>query len=232
MRIKSLIFRISRFKPGVIAPPRFQDFAVLANESMTVLDALETIRLEQDATLMYRHSCHHSCCGTCACQINGAEKLTCLTNALNLETAIITLEPLAGFLREGDLVVAMQDFYADLAEDWSYLRDSEGVQSQARPAGSTHFTRLENCIECGSCVSACPVVRAERPFMGPAALAALHHEMRKAPAQQAELLLLAGSDRGERQCERALACSRVCPTEVSPAKHIADLRRALGNKNK
>jgi succinate dehydrogenase / fumarate reductase iron-sulfur subunit len=63
--------------------------------------------------------------------------------------------------------------------------------------------------------------------MGPAVLAALHNEMRKHPDARERLLATAGGERGERWCRRALACSRVCPTGVYPARHIADLRRML-----
>jgi succinate dehydrogenase / fumarate reductase iron-sulfur subunit len=63
--------------------------------------------------------------------------------------------------------------------------------------------------------------------MGPAALAALHNEISKNTPAADDLLRIAGSERGERWCERALACSRVCPTGVYPARHIADLRRKL-----
>jgi len=63
--------------------------------------------------------------------------------------------------------------------------------------------------------------------MGPAALAAIHNQMAKNPPDADELLQLAGSGRGERWCERALACSRVCPAGVNPARLIADLRREI-----
>jgi succinate dehydrogenase/fumarate reductase-like Fe-S protein len=61
--------------------------------------------------------------------------------------------------------------------------------------------------------------------MGPAALAAIHNEMLKSPAKKTALLALADGERGQRLCRRALNCSRVCPTAVNPARHIADLRR-------
>jgi succinate dehydrogenase / fumarate reductase iron-sulfur subunit len=227
METQMLTFRIFRFKPGLIDPPKFQNFELLVNEDMSVLDALEKIRLEQDGTLMYRHSCHHSACGTCACKINGKEKLSCVTKALNLQADIITLEPLDGFRREGDLVVNMAGFYDDIADDWNYLRHSERVQSTILPEEVSVFTRLETCIECGSCVSACPVVHNESPFMGPAALAAINNELLKSPEKQGMLLELAGNEQGERWCERAFKCSRVCPTKVAPAKHILDLRKML-----
>jgi succinate dehydrogenase / fumarate reductase iron-sulfur subunit len=82
---KTVTFRILRYKPNRIDPPRYQDFALQIEPDMSVLDALEKIRLEQDNTLMYRHSCHHSSCGTCACKINGQERLTCITKISDLQ---------------------------------------------------------------------------------------------------------------------------------------------------
>ncbi|MCK5738964.1 succinate dehydrogenase/fumarate reductase iron-sulfur subunit [bacterium] len=230
MSTNTLTFRIFRFKPGITDSPKFQDFEIAVTEEMSVLDALEKIRLEQDATLMYRHSCHHSSCGTCACKVNGKEQLTCTTNVRALETDIITVEPLAGFRKIGDLVVDMTGFYNDIPEEWDYLRPCEKVKSTGMPEGIQAFTRFENCIECGSCVSACPVSHADSPFMGPAAMAALHTEMQKSPEKQAELIAIAGGEHGERHCERAIDCSRVCPTQVSPARHILELRKKVAGK--
>ena len=98
MKTKTVTFRILRYKPNRIDPPRFQNFSLKIEPDVSVLDALEKIRLEQDNTLMYRHSCHHSSCGTCACRINGEERLTCITKLADLEGDIITLTPLKGFL--------------------------------------------------------------------------------------------------------------------------------------
>lgn len=227
MKEKTLTFRIFRYKPGKIDPPTFENFQIPVNEDMSVLDVLEKIRLEHDPSLMYRHSCHHSSCGTCACKINGREKLACVTNVLALETETVTLEPLDGFRKEGDLVVDMTGFYEYIDENWTYLRQSEKVQSTDLPENVAAYTRLENCIECGSCVSVCPAVHEDSPFMGPAALAAIHNELLKSPVEEQRLLQLAGSEQGERWCERAIECSRVCPTQVAPAKHILDLRNTL-----
>ena len=90
------------------------------------------------------------------------------------------------------------------------------------------MTRLENCIECGCCEAACPVTSRSEPFMGPAVLAAVNNEMRNRPAAKKPLLRMAADSRGAAGCERHLACSRVCPSKVYPARHIADLQRALG----
>jgi len=231
MPIKKVTFKILRYKPGYIDPPRFQEFALDLDSEASVLDALEKIRLEQDKTLMYRHSCHHSSCGTCACKINGTERLTCITKVQELEGRTITLTPLEGFEPIGDLVVDTNRFYEDLSEDWNYLKRAENVKSAVLPAGVDHFSRFENCIECGACVSACPVTDKNASFLGPAVLSALHCELEKSPEKERDLVALAASNRGEHLCERALNCSRVCPTGVYPARHIADLRRLIEKKN-
>ncbi len=230
MSIKKVIFKIQRYKPGHIDPPRFQEYTIEIDPVTSVLDGLEKIRLERDKTLMYRHSCHHSSCGTCACKINGIDRLTCITKIEDLESATITLAPLEGFKPIGDLVVDMSRFYDDISEDWSYLKKAEKVNSAAPPADLDQFTRFENCIECGACVSACPVSHKNTTFMGPAALAAINCELKKAPPRAKNLMAAAASKRGQHLCERALNCSRVCPTGVYPARHIADLRRLINSK--
>jgi succinate dehydrogenase / fumarate reductase iron-sulfur subunit len=228
---KTVTFRILRYKPNRIDPPRFQDFSLKIKPDMSVLDALEKIRLEQDNTLMYRHSCHHSSCGTCACKINGKERLTCITKISDLEENTITLTPLEGFKPIGDLVVDVTRFYKDYSEGWRYLRRSERIKSTHHPAGISHFTRFENCIVCGACISACPITHNRNAFLGPAVLAAVNNELKKSPEKSEDLLSMAGSKRGERLCERAVNCSRVCPNKVYPARHIADLRKLLAKRD-
>lgn len=230
--VRRIEFRIERFKPGVIDPPRFQSFQVSVEEPMSVLDALEQIRLRRDSTLMYRHSCHHSACGTCACRINGSERLACTTRIVALDTEIVELTPLQGFKRLGDLAVDMTDFYRDIDADWSLLTPAEPVTGAAAASGNPP-KRLEACIECGACVSACPAAHRHRDFMGPAALAALHNEMAKVDTDRKQALLTrAAGPNGERMCERAINCSRVCPNQVAPARHIASLRRLAADSDR
>ena len=231
MLTKIITLRILRYKPGHIDPPRYQEFSLEADPDMSVLDALEAIRLKQDSSLMYRHSCHHSSCGTCACKINGRERLTCITRIKELNGTRITLAPLDGFNVRGDLVVDMSPLYHDISVSWNYLKKSEFGNASQLPENPKKFERFENCIECGACVSACPAAHKNTGFMGPAALAALSNELKKAPHKSEGLLSRAGNVRGERLCERALNCSRVCPTGVYPARHIADLRQLLLNKS-
>jgi succinate dehydrogenase / fumarate reductase iron-sulfur subunit len=221
--------KIRRYQPGTREKSRFETFTLVMDTDMSVLDALEIIRNEQDPSLLYRHSCHHSSCGTCGMIINGEERLACVTHISQIKKRPITLEPLSGFPIIGDLAVDMTSFYEDIDDRWDYLRVSEDLGSKKHPEGVGRFERFENCIECGCCFSACPESGPGKLFMGPAALAALNRELQKSRGNEEELIGLAGSERGERLCERVLACNRVCETLVYPARHILDLRKRISD---
>jgi succinate dehydrogenase / fumarate reductase iron-sulfur subunit len=227
MTEKKVQFKVLRYKPGFIDPPRYDTFEVTVGPRTTVLDVLEGIRVEQDSTLMYRHSCHHACCGTCAYKINGQEGMGCVTNVMDLGADEVVVEPLDGLGRIVDLVVDMTDFYRDYSVEWTYLRDSEWYPEAVRPPEVDNYERFENCIECGCCVSACPVTAAGDFYMGPAVLAAINRELVNNGSDKKLLLDLAGSERGVWQCHSAFECSAVCPSDVNPAGHIMALRRRL-----
>lgn len=227
MSEKKIRFKVFRYKPGAIDPPRYDTFEVEVGPRATVLDVLENVRVDHDSTLMYRHSCHHASCGTCAYKINGQEGLGCVTNVLELGADEVVVEPLDGLSRVVDLVVDMSEFYRDISPDWTYIRDSEWHPQAATPPDVDHYIRFENCIECGVCVSACPVTATGGFYMGPAALAALNREISKNGESTVLLLALADREQGVWQCHSAYECSAVCPSEVDPAGQIMALRRRL-----
>lgn len=229
-RRQPYLFRILRYQPDRIDPPQQQIFEVTLESDKSVLDGLELIRLTRDDTLMYRHCCHHASCGTCACTINGMPALTCTTHMSDFDGDTIELAPLANLRCIGDLVVDMREFFEEFDVDWSNLKAIQSVSARQNPVGVDQVTQLENCIECASCIAACPVMPETHGFMGPAALAALNTELSKTPAQRKTLLKLAVGKRGAKRCRRHLACSRVCPSKVYPARHIADLQRAIGKR--
>jgi succinate dehydrogenase / fumarate reductase iron-sulfur subunit len=235
MNQSEITFRIFRYRPGDPESGRFDTAVMEVEETTTVLNVLECAYRE-DRTLMYRHSCHHGSCGTCACRINGRERLACTTRVLDLDTDVVTIEPLVKLRRVGDLVTDPADFFREYPPRWQTLRSSEANPGARTPPEIPEYVRLENCIECGACVSACPV----EDFLGPAVLAGLNRERlnrghcapRSAGAADSgyddrTLLALAGGQRGVWRCQRALECSRVCPAGVYPARHIQELRNML-----
>lgn len=222
---RTITFRISRERPGrLLDRPARTEFAVPVEMHTTVVDALEYIRTHLDQTLMYRHSCHHGSCGTCGMIINGKRLLACTTNVLALGTDVVDVRPLVTMRHLGDLAVDPTPLFVDFPARADYRRASDVHPKAERPAEIKDFERFEDCIECGLCVSACPVTAR---FMGPAALAAVNRELEKHPERRAELLSQVNVPHGVWACDRALECSRTCPTGVYPAKHIALLQRAI-----
>ncbi len=114
--------------------------------------------------------------------------------------------------------------FADFPAEADYRRESEVNRNALTPEEIDRYERFENCIECGLCVSACPVTK---NWMKPAALAAYNRELEKQPGRADELLPEVDTERGVWSCERQFKCSQVCPTGVYPAKHIALLQKEI-----
>jgi ferredoxin len=134
------------------------------------------------------------------------------------------------FTRVDALIVKvdMRSFFLEFDEGWSGIKPIKTDTPHRTPHGVNQLTQFENCIECGCCVSACPLMPESEGFMGPAVLAALKNQLSKDPDRRSILLEKAAGFRGANRCRRHLTCSRVCPSEVNPARHIADLQRAIG----
>jgi succinate dehydrogenase / fumarate reductase iron-sulfur subunit len=158
--------------------------------------------------------------------INGERRLACTTRITELSSDSVELKPLETMRLIGDLAVDPTPLFADFPPEAGYLRPSEANKGSETPEEVPVYRRFENCIECGLCVSACPVIPM-RSFMGPAALAAYNRELDKHPERADELLPHVDRDEGAWGCDRHLACSAVCPTGVYPAKHIAMLQKKI-----
>ncbi len=213
---------------------RVERFDVEYGERTTLLDALETIRTGAEPDLAYRHSCHHGSCGTCAVRVDGKEVLACMTPLASLEGAAPLVEPLAAFELIADLAVDPGRLFRSQPEDATQVRAAEVREdTKEEPPETGRRVRFEDCIECGSCVSACPVAASgDAPFVGPAALAAADRERSNRPERSFEMLAFAARPDGVAACERHFDCSRVCPRAVYPGKHIEVLRREIGKPSR
>lgn len=228
MAQKEVQFKVYRYKQGQESG-RYDTFPVTVDEDTTVLVALQAIRRDQDSTLALRHSCHHASCGTCAMMINGREQLSCVVKTQELGTETIVVEPLRNIPLISDLVVDMNDFYARLnPADRPYVRQSEYLPRAETPQGIEVYSRYENCIECGACVSACPIMGSDFDYYGPAALAAAWRVVEEPRGHDPQAALeWVDNEKGCWRCHVAYECTEVCPTGVDPGGKIMYLRREL-----
>jgi succinate dehydrogenase / fumarate reductase iron-sulfur subunit len=113
---------------------------------------------------------------------------------------------------------------ADLVVDTANLAETmERVRAHnLQEDGSV--TRFSNCIECGLCVSACPISAINRNYLGPAVLAAGSKNTEN-PEVRAQL----GGNNGVWRCHDVHECTEVCPSDVQPAFAIGMLRIDLLN---
>jgi succinate dehydrogenase / fumarate reductase iron-sulfur subunit len=210
--------------------PRFEDFVLEISPEEYVLDGIEKIWAFHDRSLNFRHACHHTTCGACGMVVNGVEKLTCVTKIKDTthNGGTIRVEPMRNFPVLSDLVVDMTPLQARLemvkAKTIATLAEApltEGVHRATDSSGDGDLLRLIDCIECGLCISACPVAATDHNYLGPAILAAIQL---RGLNEAAELLDFADTASGVWRCHSAYECTEACPSFVEPAWRIMDLR--------
>jgi len=140
----------------------------------------------------------------------------------------VVVEPLANIPVVSDLVVDMDVFYEDFDEAGRPLVRADDLIPECEPAeGIDQLERYEDCIECGICLSACPVAGSDPRYVGPAALAAAWRLVDEPRGRDpGPVLQLMDSEQAAWRCHLAWECSEACPSGVDPAGAIMRLRRA------
>ena len=160
--------------------------------------------------------------------MNGREALACVTSLSDLDLGQVTVEPMANFPVIADLVVDMTSFIDRFPSPHPATRDSESPSLAEAPSGIDGYERFEDCIECGLCLSACPVAATDDSYVGPAALAYAQRMLEEPRgANTAPILEWADADNAAWRCHAAFECTEACPSNVRPAQRIMQLRRAL-----
>lgn len=221
---------MKRYNPG--STPFYQTYELRFHDELTVLDALSTIKDEQDGTLTFRWSCRMGICGSCSAIVNGKPVLMCQTYVKDLK-APVRVEPLRNFPVIKDLVVELDDAFEKMKQVQPYVQrmqeksieDGEYTQT---PAQLNKFKQTSQCIKCMLCYSACPVYGMDKNFLGPAAgaLAARYQDdSRDDPASKKKRLdAVIGKKNGVWGCSFVGECSAVCPKRVDPALALQRLK--------
>jgi len=209
----------------------FDTFKLSIDPDEYVLDGVEKIWAFEDRSLCFRHACHHSTCGACGMRVNGVEKLTCITliRDVTQDGGTLKIEPLRNFPVVSDLVVDMGSLYLRMDEVHARpvvpVPEAEIEKSPKEwPPDDYEYLRLSDCIECGLCMSACPISATSPTYLGPAVLAgAQQNGLSRNPS----LLEIVDAENGVWRCHSAYECTAVCPSYVDPARRIMDLRRQV-----
>ncbi len=229
-----LTVKIYRYKPG--SAPHYDTFPVEVPETANVLDAIERAWADHDRSLLFRHACHHASCGSCGLRVNDQEKLPCVTPVKAYgEGATLKIDPMRNMPVISDLAVEASPIYQRMALiGMPIIRESESFRPDGKavlPEGIQEFERFENCLECGLCLSACPVMATDPQFLGPMALAAAERllaEPRGADVDRVYKLI--DDEHGLWRCHSSFECTEACPYEVDPGGAIMRLKRKVAGR--
>ena len=225
-------FEIFRYDPEKDKEPYYKSYKVeITKPGMLVLEGLNQVKWEQDATLTYRRSCREGVCGSDGLNINGANMLSCVVKIEDLNSDHLTIQPLPGLPVMRDLVVDIDDFFEKFITVKPYLirrsptPDKEFYQS---PEDRKKLDGLYECIMCACCSSACPSYWADKDYLGPNAfLRAYRYLVDSRDEGSAERLPILNDKHGVWRCHTIYNCVEACPKELNPTKAIVGIRRML-----
>ena len=80
-------FRIYRYNPDTDTEPYMQAFEVETHRGMMLREALLQVK-EQDESFAFRHSCGEGVCGSDGVNVNGQNKLACITPLSELKEPV------------------------------------------------------------------------------------------------------------------------------------------------
>ncbi len=223
-------FRIYRYNPDTDAEPRMQDYEIETERGMMLRDALLAIKA-QDESFSFRHSCGEGVCGSDGVNVNGVNKLACVTPLSELSDPV-AVRPLPGRPVVRDLVVDMSQFYAQYKKVDPWIKRNDPLPEQEirqSPAERDQLDGLYECILCGCCSTSCPSFwwNPEK-FLGPQALLTACRFLADSrdQAQSERLDALEGPYKLFR-CHSIMSCVEVCPKNLNPTKAIGHIKQLM-----
>ena len=197
-------FSIYRYNPDADRKPRMQDYDIALEPSdRMLLDALVRVK-EVDDTFSFRRSCREGVCGSDAMNVNGKNRLACITK-LNEVKEPVVIRPLP------------------YVQNDTQPPERERLQS---PEDREELNGLYECILCACCSTACPSFWWNPDkFVGPAGLLWAYRFL----ADTRDLAVNERLDNLEDpyrlfRCHSIMNCTDVCPKGLNPALAINKIR--------
>ncbi|WP_267256925.1 succinate dehydrogenase iron-sulfur subunit [Coxiella endosymbiont of Ornithodoros maritimus] len=227
-----MTFSIMRFNPETDKKPYMQDFEldVSVIQGKMLLNALEALR-EKHPDIGLRRSCAEGVCGSDGMNINGKNALACVTQLKDLPDRVV-IRPLPGFPIIRDLIVDMEQFYAQYKKVKPYLlNDREAPQKERlqNPEERVKLDGLYECILCACCSSSCPSYWWNPDkFIGPAGLLWSYRFIADSrDSKEKERLDAMKDPYSVFRCRTIMDCATVCPKNLNPAKAIRKIRTEM-----
>ncbi len=226
-------FSIYRFNPDTDKQSYMQDFELPddgLDKEMMLLDALLKLKA-QDETLSFRRSCGEGVCGSDGMNVNGTNRLACITPLFSLKSPIV-INPMPGLPVMRDLIVDMEQFYTQYRAVKPYLINNDPepeVEYLQSPQERDKLDGLYECILCGCCSTACPSFWWNPDkFLGPAALLQSWRFLADS-RDQATDERLAGLDGPFKlfRCHTIMNCVEVCPKGLNPTRAIGRIKELM-----
>lgn len=227
-----MMFSIMRFNPETDKKPYMQDYQLDVSKisGKMLLNALEAIR-EKHPNIGLRRSCGEGVCGSDGMNINGKNGLACVTQLKNLPDRV-TVRPLSGFPIIRDLIVDMEQFYAQYRKVKPYLINNKETPQKERlqfPTDRAKLDGLYECILCACCSSSCPSYWWNpHKFIGPAGLLSSYRFIAdNRDTDKKERLNAMKDPYSVFRCRTIMNCATVCPKNLNPAKAIRQIRTEM-----
>ena len=228
---------VYRFNPETDAAPQMQEYQVeTGGKDLMVLDVLEMIKAEHDASVTYRRSCREGVCGSDGLNINGKNGLACITPLSDaVKNNKLVIRPLPGLPVVRDLVVDMSLFYAQYEKIEPYLQNSSpapAIERLQTPEDRAKLDGLYECILCACCSTSCPSFwwNPDR-FVGPAGLLQAYRFLADSRDQATDERLAKLDDPfSVFRCHGIQNCVNVCPKGLNPTRAIGHIRTMLLNR--
>ena len=232
-----MLVSVYRYNPETDREPYMQDVEVSLPEGkdLMVLDVLNLIK-ERDQSLSYRRSCREGVCGSDGVSMNGKNGLACITPVSEVaKGGKLTIKPLPGLPVIRDLVVDMEQFYAQYRKIEPYLINNEVPPTRERlqsPAEREKLDGLYECILCACCSTACPSFWWNPDkFIGPAGLLQAYRFLADSRDTATEERLANLDDPfSVFRCRGIMNCVNVCPKGLNPTRAIGHIRNMLLKK--
>ncbi len=216
-------FQIYRWDPEKNANPQLDTFEIDRDHcGPMVLDALVKINRE-------------GVCGSCAMNIDGKNRLACLTPMDDLKKGASRITPLPHMPVLKDLVPDLSGLYAqyELIEPW--LQSDQAPPDRERrqsPEERAQLDGLWECILCFCCSTSCPSYWWNQDkYLGPSILLQSYRWLADSRDQHTgERLDRLDDPFRLYRCHTIMNCTNACPKGLNPARAIANTKRMMSER--